>query len=72
MVDKPLRPAVTATQGCGAAPEHTQIWKRAWPLLKRLNTWYEHGRGVAQDYAVALSWFRRAAEQGYAPGQAAT
>ena len=37
--DKPLRPAGTATQGCGAAPEHTQIWKRAWPLLKRLNTW---------------------------------
>ena len=32
---------------------------------------YENGRDVAQDYAVAVSWFRRAAEQGYAPGQAA-
>ena len=32
---------------------------------------YEHGSGVAQDYAVAVSWFRRAAEQGHAPGQAA-
>ena len=30
---------------------------------------YEHGRGVAQDYGVAVSWFRRAADQGYAPGQ---
>ena len=32
---------------------------------------YEDGRGVRQDYAVAVSWFREAAEQGYAPGQAA-
>ena len=32
---------------------------------------YEHGRGVGQDYVVALSWFRRAADQGHAPGQAA-
>ena len=32
---------------------------------------YEGGRGVAQDYGIAVSWFRRAAEQGDAPGQAA-
>ena len=32
---------------------------------------YEDGRDVAQDYAVAVSWFRRAAEQGNVPGQAA-
>ena len=32
---------------------------------------YEDGRGLVQDYDVAVSWFRRAAEQGYAPGQAA-
>ena len=32
---------------------------------------YEHGRGVGQDYVVALSWFRQAADQGHAPGQAA-
>ena len=30
---------------------------------------YEDGRGLVQDYDVAVSWFRRAAEQGYAPGQ---
>ena len=32
---------------------------------------YEHAHGVEQDYGVAVSWFRRAAEQGHAPGQAA-
>ena len=33
---------------------------------------YEDGRGVVQDYAVCVTWFRRAAEQGrHAPGQAA-
>ena len=31
---------------------------------------YEDGRGVVQDYAVAVFWFRRAAEQGNAAGQA--
>ena len=31
----------------------------------------EDGRDVVQDYAGAVSWFRRAAEQGYASGQAA-
>ena len=32
---------------------------------------YEDGRGVVQDYAVAVCWFRRAAEQGYPRGQTA-
>ena len=32
---------------------------------------YEHARGVEEDYGVAVSWFRRAAEQDHAPGQAA-
>ena len=32
---------------------------------------YEDGRSVAQDYGVAVSWFRRAAEQTYAPGESA-
>ena len=32
---------------------------------------YEHARGVEQDYGVAASWFRRAADQGHASGQAA-
>ena len=31
---------------------------------------YEYGRrGAVQNYAVAVSWYRRAAEQGHAPGQ---
>ena len=30
---------------------------------------YEDGREVGQDYAVAVSWYRRAAEQGFAPGR---
>ena len=33
---------------------------------------YDDGRGVVQDYAVSVTWFRRAAEQGgHALGQAA-
>ena len=33
---------------------------------------YEDDRdGVGRDYRVAVAWFRRSAEQGYAPGQAA-
>ena len=32
---------------------------------------YEDGRGLEQDYGVAVSWFRQAAERGHAPGQAA-
>jgi uncharacterized caspase-like protein len=30
---------------------------------------YENGRGVNQDYAEALKWYRKAADQGYADGQ---
>jgi clan AA aspartic protease (TIGR02281 family) len=30
---------------------------------------YEKGQGVAQDYAAALNWYRRAADQGYAPAK---
>lgn len=31
---------------------------------------YRDGLGVSQDYEVAVGWFRRAAEQGEALGQA--
>jgi TPR repeat protein len=31
---------------------------------------YEIGRGVSLDYAEALKWYRRAAEQGWAPAHA--
>jgi TPR repeat protein len=27
---------------------------------------YEYGQGVPQDYAEAVKWFRKAADQGYA------
>jgi tetratricopeptide (TPR) repeat protein len=30
---------------------------------------YEYGQGVAQDYAQAVMWYRKAADQGYAPAQ---
>ena len=30
---------------------------------------YFNGQGVSQDDAAALSWFRKAADQGYAPAQ---
>ena len=30
---------------------------------------YKNGRGVAQDYATAVQWYRKAAEQGYGPAQ---
>ncbi len=35
----------------------------------RLALRYQTGRGVAQDYAVAATWFRAAAEQGHAGAQ---
>lgn len=35
----------------------------------RLGEMYDLGRGVAQDYAQAVAWYRRAAEQGHAPAQ---
>ena len=30
---------------------------------------YEGGHGVSQDYAAALTWYRKAANQGYAQDQ---
>ena len=30
---------------------------------------YANGQGVPQDYAAAVSWYRKAAEQGYAAAQ---
>ena len=34
-----------------------------------LGEMYEKGRGVRQDYAEAVKWFRQAAEQGHAVAQ---
>ena len=30
---------------------------------------YDNGHGVPQDYAQALTWYRKAADQGYAAAQ---
>ncbi len=30
---------------------------------------YDNGQGVPQDYAMAVKWSRKAADQGYAPAQ---
>lgn len=30
---------------------------------------YENGQGVPQDYGEAVRWYRKAAEQGFAPSQ---
>jgi TPR repeat protein len=35
----------------------------------KLGNRYEHGRGVPQDYAEAVKWYRLAAEQGHALAQ---
>ncbi len=35
-----------------------------------LGTMYQGGRGVAQDYAEAVKWYRKSADQGYAPAEA--
>jgi hypothetical protein len=34
-----------------------------------LGTFYYYGHGVPQDYALAVKWFRKAADQGYAAAQ---
>ena len=34
----------------------------------KLGVMYEHGRGVKQDYSVALKWYELAADQGYLLG----
>jgi TPR repeat protein len=35
--------------------------------MYNLGAMYEHGHGVAQDYAQARGWYRRAAEAGNGP-----
>ena len=34
-----------------------------------LGVMYENGHGVSQDYAQAMAWYRKAADQGYAEAQ---
>ena len=39
------------------------------PIQNNLGFLYEIGRGVPQDYAQAVKWYRLAADQGYAKAQ---
>ena len=69
-----VRPtAVDVEVGDLDVARHRQLAEQGDPRTQtELGERYEDGRGgVGQDYGVAVSWFRRAAEQGYAPGQAA-
>ena len=40
-------------------------------MLSTIQSWvmYDNGKGVPQDYAEAVKWYRLAAEQGYARAQ---
>jgi hypothetical protein len=52
--------------------DYTTAFQEWWPLAQagdakaqfNLGLMYEKGRGVSQDYAQALTWYRRAAAQG--------
>jgi len=56
---------------------YTAAVNRAAPLAERgdaqaqafLGFMYEHGRGVAQDYVIAVHWYTCAAEQGHPTAQ---
>jgi TPR repeat protein len=37
--------------------------------LTNIGWLYRNGWGAARDYAEAMRWFRKAADQGYAPAQ---
>jgi hypothetical protein len=63
------------------AHTHEAEWQDLWDELRRaaergdpaaqclLGEMYATGNGLLQDYAEALSWFRKAAAQHYAPAQ---
>lgn len=38
-------------------------------LQRQLSALYMYGEGVVQDHAKALTWFHKAAKQGYASAQ---
>ena len=59
-----------------------ECFKRTWSLVhdrspgrhtpqaqNNLRAWYKDGRGVKQDHAAAVGWFRKAADQGHASAQ---
>jgi TPR repeat protein len=57
--------------------DYPRAIKRIGPAAERgsakaqayLGFMYQYGRGVAQNYALAVYWYRRSAEQGNATGQ---
>ena len=66
------------------AVSHEESFKRLWKLVhdrspgrhtpaaqSNLGVRYEKGRGVKQDYKEAVTWYTRAAEQGFAKAQCA-
>jgi len=79
-----LLPAIAHAQadspsGQPPIPLHlTQAFEEALPLAvrgdplaqHRLGQMYEQGQGVVQSDTEAADWYRRSAEQGYAPAQA--
>ena len=46
-----------------------RLLNRAMPAPSHLGFMYDKGQGVPQDYAAAVSWYRKAAEQGDADAQ---
>ena len=54
--------AVAAAKEIGLSLNVDEILKGDWQNL--LGNYYYHGSGVGQDYAEAVKWYRKAAEQG--------
>ena len=52
------------TRGRRVVPQGRRPRKCRRPV--HLGLMYDNGRGVTQDYAKAVKWYRKAAEQGYA------
>ena len=75
-----VAPAASQLDQCEAAYRRADFatgYRLCLPLAEQGDSWaqaalgvaYEQGRGVPQDYAAAVSWYRRAAEQGNADAQ---
>ena len=74
-----VAPAQAAPLGEGAyrSGDYLRAAKRIGPAAERgdaraqayLGFMYQYGRGVPQNYGLAIYWYRRAAEQGNAVGQ---
>ena len=62
---------------CFYYTQQADIWKLPWEAKRvdnakaefLLGTYYYVGAGVEKDFAEAVKWYRKAAEQGHAPAQ---